>query len=167
MEAIFKRVSVRKFEERPVENEKIEQLMRAAMAAPSAGNQQPWEFYIVKDKEKLEKLSQIHDFAMCAKNGPMAIIPCYRKEHSRYIYPEYAHIDLSAACSNILVEAVKLGLGSVWLGVAPYEACQAEVAQIVGIPDSLMPFCVMPIGYPAKLREFKSRYDEERVHYIK
>lgn len=167
MDAIFKRVSVRKFEDRPVEKEKIAQLMKAAMAAPSAGNQQPWEFYIVTDKEKLEKLSKVHEFAMCAKNGPMAVIPCYRTDESKYIYSEYAHIDLSAACSNILLEAVNIGLGGVWLGVAPYEPCQRAVAEIVGIPDTLMPFCIMPIGYPAKFREFKSRYDETRVHYVR
>ena len=167
MEAIFKRISVRKFEDRPIEQEKIEKLMRAAMAAPSAGNQQPWEFVIVTDKEKLIELSKVHEFAMSAKNGPMAIIPCYRKEEDKLIFPQYVHIDLSAACTNILVEAVNLGLGGVWLGVAPYEEAQRKVEEICGIPDNLRAFCIMPIGYPAKLREWKSRYDEARVHYVK
>ncbi|MBQ2746966.1 MAG: nitroreductase family protein [Firmicutes bacterium] len=166
MEAIFKRISVRKFEDKPVEQEKIDQLMKAAMAAPSAGNQQPWEFVIVTDKEKILALSKTHEFAMSAKNANTVIIPCYRKEEFHLVYPEYTHIDLSAACTNILLEAVNIGLGGVWLGVAPYEEAQKYVEEVVGIPEDLRAFCIMPIGYPAKLRDWKSRFDESRIHYV-
>ena len=65
MKEIFERVSIRRYEERPVEGEKLEALLRAAMAAPSAGNQQPWEFYVIRDREVLEKLSKVSPYAGC------------------------------------------------------------------------------------------------------
>ncbi|MBO7726123.1 MAG: nitroreductase family protein, partial [Thermoguttaceae bacterium] len=66
MNEIFKRVSIRKFEDRPIEPEKIEAILRAAMAAPSAGNQQPWEFYVVRNREKIAELAKSHEYAGCA-----------------------------------------------------------------------------------------------------
>lgn len=80
MNEIFKRVSIRSFEERAVEEEKITQILRAAMQAPSAGNQQPWEFFVVRDKEKIKALSKISQYAACAENAPLVIVPCYRTE---------------------------------------------------------------------------------------
>ena len=80
MKEIFHRVSVRKFEDRPVEDEKVEQVLRAAMAAPSAGNQQPWDFYVVTAKEKLQALAQVSPYAGCAAHAPMAIVTAYHEE---------------------------------------------------------------------------------------
>ena len=74
---IFTRVSTRKFEDRPVETEKITQLLKAAMQAPSAGNQQPWEFFVVTDKEKIKALSESNPYAGCAAGAPVVIVPCY------------------------------------------------------------------------------------------
>ena len=65
MKEIFHRVSVRKFEDRAVESDKVEQILRAAMAAPSAGNQQPWDFYVVTSREKLHALAQVSPYAEC------------------------------------------------------------------------------------------------------
>ena len=70
MKEIFHRVSVRKFEDRAVESDKVEQILRAAMAAPSAGNQQPWDFYVVTSREKLHALAQVSPYAGCAANAP-------------------------------------------------------------------------------------------------
>ena len=92
MEAIFSRTSIRKYEERPVEEAKIEKLLRAAMAAPSAANQQPWEFYVVTDKEKLQALSQASQYAGPVANAPLAIVPCYNRE--KLIFADYADIDI-------------------------------------------------------------------------
>ena len=80
MDSIFHRVSIRKFQDKPVEPEKIEKLLRAAMAAPSAGNQQPWEFYVVTDKEKILELSKATPYSGCAAGAPVVIVPVYRKE---------------------------------------------------------------------------------------
>ena len=116
MDAIFHRTSIRKYQEIPVEPEKIETLLRAAMAAPSACNQQPWEFYVVRNKEKIKELSEASPYAGCAKGAPVVFVPCYRKNCQ---VPMYAEIDLSAAVENLLLEADSLGLGAVWMGIAP------------------------------------------------
>ena len=102
MNPIFLRTSIRSYEARPVEPEKIRLLLQAAMAAPSACNQQPWEFYIADDKETLAKLSECSPYAGCVKHAPLAIIPCARRELPA---PAYADIDMSAAVENLLLEA--------------------------------------------------------------
>ena len=135
MEAIFSRTSIRKYEERPVEEAKIEKLLRAAMAAPSAANQQPWEFYVVTDKEKLQALSQASQYAGPVANAPLAIVPCYNRE--KLIFADYADIDMSAATENLLLEAEEQGLGAVWLGIAPLADRMAIVAEILVLPPSL------------------------------
>ncbi len=162
MNVIFNRTSIRKYQSREVENEKVELLLKAAMAAPSAGNQQPWEFYIIKNKDTLEKLSKCSPYAGCAKEAPVAIVNCYRKD---IIMPEYGEIDLSASTENILLEAAELGLGAVWLGIAPLNDRMQKVKEILGIPDNLKPFAIIPLGYPANEKKQQDRYDESRVHY--
>ena len=103
MDAIFTRTSVRAYADRPVEPEKLERLLRAGMAAPSARNQQPWEFYVTTDKARLQALSGCSPYVGFVKNAGAAIVPCYRKEG--LTAPDYALIDLSAATENILLEA--------------------------------------------------------------
>ena len=163
MDAIFHRTIVRKFLDKPVEKEKIEKILRAAMAAPSAKNQQPWEFYVVTDKEKLVELSKVSPYSMSAKNGPLAFVPCYRTQCPA---PAYTHIDLSASVENILLEADALELGAVWLGVCPEEDRIATVRKILDIPDTLVPFAIIPCGYPQKIRPQQDRFEEERIHYV-
>lgn len=124
MDAIFHRTSIRKYQETPVEAEKIETLLRAAMAAPSACNQQPWEFYVVRNKEKIKELSEASPYAGCAKGAPVVFVPCYRKNCQ---VPMYAEIDLSAAVENLLLEADSLGLGAVWMGIAPQKDRMVDV----------------------------------------
>ena len=94
MKEIFERVSIRRYEERPVEEEKLEALLRAAMAAPSAGNQQPWEFYVIRDRKVLEKLSKVSPYAGCTTKAPLAIVSAYRE---KLWAPDYAQIDMSIA----------------------------------------------------------------------
>ncbi|HHV12739.1 MAG TPA: nitroreductase family protein [Clostridiales bacterium] len=164
MNAIFQRVSVRSYQDRAVEGEKIELILRAAMAAPSAGNQQPWEFYVVRTKEVLGQLSQCSPYAGCTKAAPIAIVPCYRTEGLKFY--DYTDIDLSAATQNILLEAVELGLGAVWLGVAPVKDRMEAVSQILGLPEDLHPFAIIPLGYPTKDYTQQGRFDASRIHNI-
>ena len=108
MNEIFTRRSVRKFKDTPVEDEKIVALLQAGMAAPSAGNQQPWEFYVVRDKEVLRELSHCSLYAGCAAKAPAAIVVCSRDDKMRF--RAFANLDLSACVENILLEAVHLDL---------------------------------------------------------
>lgn len=163
MNAIFHRVSIRKFQERPVEQEKITLMLRAAMAAPSACNQQPWEFYVVTDKEKIAELSESTPFTKPAKGAPVVIVPCYRTDTKLL---NYAEIDMSAAVQNLLLEADELGLGAVWMGIAPMKVRMRKVQNMLNIPENLEPFALVPCGYPAEERAQQDRYEEDRVHYI-
>jgi nitroreductase len=159
---IFTRVSIRKYKDRPVEEEKLDRLLRAAMQAPSAGNQQPWEFYVVTNKEKLAALAQASPFAGCTKDAPAAIVICSRTKQIRWL--DYAEIDCSIACENIWLEAEQLGLGTVWLGIAPLKGRMDTVREILAIPEDLNAFAIMPVGYPDETRPQQDRYDASRIH---
>ena len=163
MNSLYHRVSIRKYQDKPVEKEKIEAILRAAMQAPSAGNQQPWEFYVVTDKAKLEALSQVSRYAGMTKDAPVAIVSAYRKE---CWMPDYAQIDLSIAMENLWLETDNQGLGGVWLGIAPLEDRMKAVEEIIGIPDTLRAFAIFPFGYPAEERKQQDRYDESRIHWV-
>lgn len=163
MESIFHRISVRKYENRPVEAEKTETMLRAAMAAPSAVNQQPWEFYVVTGREVLQKLSMCSPYAGCVGNAPIAIVSAYR-ENCRA--PEYAQIDLSIAMENLWLEADALGLGGVWLGIAPREERMRQVEDILNMPKELRAFGIFAYGYPAEARAQQNRFRPERIHFV-
>ncbi|MBO4368300.1 MAG: nitroreductase family protein [Clostridia bacterium] len=162
MNSIYHRVSIRKYLDKPVEKEKIEALLRAAMQAPSAGNQQPWEFYVITDKAKLEELSKVSPYAGMTKDAPLAIVSAYRKDCR---IPSYAQIDLSIAMENMWLETDAQGLGGVWLGIAPVENRMKAVEEIVGMPDTLRAFAIFPFGYAAEERAQQDRFDPERIHW--
>ena len=163
MNEIFHRTSIRKYQDKPVENEKIEKMLQAAMTAPSAGNQQPWEFYVVKDKSTLEKLSQTSPYAGCAASAPLAFVACYRIHCTM---PEYAQIDMSASVENLLLEADSLGLGAVWLGIAPLKERMEAVHTVLNIPENLDVFAIIPCGYPEAVHTQQNRFDRQRIHYV-
>ena len=163
MKEIFERVSIRKYTDQPVEDEKILAILRAAMAAPSAGNQQPWEFYVVRDRSKLEELSRVSPYAGCTKAAPVAIVSAYRE---KLWAPAYAQIDMSIAMENLWLACGEQGLGGVWLGIAPVEDRMRAVEEILGIPERLRAFGIFPLGYPAEERKQQDRFDESRIHYV-
>lgn len=165
MDAINARRSIRKFEDKPVEKEKIELLLRAAMQAPSGTNEQPWEFIVVQDKETLEKLANAHQYAMAMKNGTLAIVGIANKKYfvTDCLWPQ----DLSAASENILLEAVELGLGATWMAIAPFEDRMEYIKNLFSLPDDVIAFNMIILGYPAKEKGFEDRFKPERVHYEK
>lgn len=163
MEAIFHRISVRKYEDRPVEPEKIERLLRAAMAAPSAHNQQPWEFYVVTDRQTLDALAAGSRYMKPLSRAPLGIVVCCRKA---CVMPEYAHHDCGAATENLLLEADALGLGAVWMGGAPRPERIAVAQQVLHLPEELEAFAFIACGYPAETRPQQDRYDPARVHRV-
>jgi nitroreductase len=163
---IFDRASVREFTNQELTDAQIEQLLRAAMAAPSACNQQPWEFFLAKDEPIKLALSKATPFAKPAAGAALCIVVCGRTQDMRALgcVPQ----DLSAAIENLLLEAVHLNLGGVWMAVAPDADRIANVAQIIGNPEGVEPFALVALGHPAKEPAPKgaTRYDESRVHWI-
>jgi nitroreductase len=162
MNAILERQSVRRFENRSVEPEKIDAVLRAGMSAPSGGNQRPWEFYVIKDKDILERLARSSPYAVSAAGATVVIVPCFRTDD--LIYPELVFMDMSACVENMLIEITAQGLGGVWLSIAPYEDRMKNVDEILGIVDGLRSFALIPVGYPAMKRTVPDRYEKNRVH---
>ena len=153
MNSIFHRISVRKYEDKPVEKEKIMEILKAGMQAPSACNQQPWEFYVVTDKEKIQKLSKVTPYTGCAAGAPAVIVPVYHTEG--LVAPSFAQIDMSIAQENIWLETDTLGLGGVWFGIAPVEERMEEVHRLLGLPENVKVFSMFALGYPAEFFQKK------------
>lgn len=165
MSSIYTRVSIRKYLDKAVEEEKIMEILKAGMQAPSAGNQQPWEFYVVTDKKKIKALSESHQYAGCAADAPVVIVPVYRK--ANIYFPMYAQIDLSIAQQNMWLMTDELGLGGVWMGVAPIQERMDAVREILNLPDDVEAFSLFPVGYPAETKKQQNRFETDRIHYVK
>ena len=164
MNSIFHRISVRKYEDRPVEKEKIMEILRAGMQAPSACNQQPWEFYMVTDKEKIQKLSKVTPYTGCAAGAPVVIVPVYHTEG--LVAPSFAQIDMAIAQENIWLERDAQVLGGVWIGIAPMEERMNDVHHMLNLPEDVKVFSMFALGYPAESREQQDRYKTERIHFM-
>ena len=126
-------------------------------------DQQPWAFYVVTNREKLEALSKVHPYAGMVKAAPAAIVSAYKKE---CWMPEFAQIDLSIAMENLWLETDAQGLGGVWLGIAPLEDRMKAVEEILDIPDTLRAFAIFPFGYPAEERKQQNRFEPERIFWV-
>ena len=165
MNEIYTRRSVRSYSDKFVEEEKIEQILKAGMQAPSAGNQRPWEFIVVRDSDILKKLSKASPYAKCVDKAPVAIVLIVNQDYLRF--PEYTDQDMGACAQNILLEAVSQDLGAVWLGIAPMKKREEAVRKIFHLGDYLQPFAIIPIGYPQNVdaNHFTDRYQEKKVHY--
>lgn len=166
LEIIYERRSIRIFERKEVEKDKLEELMRAAMAAPSASNGQPWEFIIVTDPDKLSQLRSKLEHGKY--NAPAAIavlanLSIAKKESSFRFWVQ----DCSAATENILLAATGLGLGSVWIGAHPKEDVKDHIRKILEIPEQVHVLNLIYVGYPAEEKSPRTQYEQERVHWQK
>ena len=165
MNTIFNRRSVRQFKDQKVESDKIESLLRAAMQAPSAINQQPWEFLVVTNKDALVQLSKMSPYSAMVEKAPLAIVVLTNKKVMKA--PALWQQDAAAATENLLLRAVELELGAVWLGVGTIKEREEYIKQMFNLPENITPFNVIAIGYPEKgnANKFVDRYDEKKVHY--
>ena len=164
MNAIFTRTSTRQFEDKPVESKYIIKLLRAAMAAPTACNQQEWEFCITDDKEIISRLSMVSPYAGPVANAPYVIVPCWHTDGLPA--PMMAEIDMAMATQNILLEAEELGLGAVMIGIAPIPERMDAVAEILGLPENFKAFTIIPVGWPLNKRPQEDRYEPARIHTL-
>ena len=162
MNAIFTRTSVRKFEDRPVEKEKIEKLLQAGFVAPSAGNQQPWEFYVVTKRETIEALAKTSPYAVSAAKAPVVLVIAARKD---VIFPGITDIDCAIATENLWLELEELGLG-VMMAVSPVPDRIEKVGKILNLPDNQYAFALLPFGYPVGKKPQVDRYDAKKIHWV-
>jgi len=164
LETIFKRRSIRKYLDKKVEKEDIVTLLKAATAAPTAANAQPWEFVVIDEEERLAKLREKLIFGRY--NAPVAIVVCgnMKLAHKGYTQEMWVQ-DCSAAIENILIAATGMGLGSVWIGIYPLESNIKVLRDYLNIPDYVIPLGVVYVGHPAEEREARTRYMEKRVYW--
>ncbi|WP_319763372.1 nitroreductase family protein [Maridesulfovibrio sp.] len=162
LEAIHSRRSIRKYEDKPVSEETIKELLGAAMMAPSAGNAQPWQFIVVDDREKLDAIPAINQYAAMVKNAPLGILVC--GDLSLEKYAGYWVQDCSAAIQNLLLAVHAKGLGAVWTGIHPIKERVEGYTKLFNLPEQVIPLGFMVIGHPAQESKKKDRYKEERVH---
>ena len=164
MDAILTRRSIRKFTPEPVADQVITELLAAAMSAPSAGNEQPWQFVVLKERRLLDKIPEFHPYSLMLREAPVAILVCGQPKIAKYDGLYWVQ-DCAAATENILLAAQTKGLGSVWLGVHPIEERVAGLRQLLGLPEEIVPFSLVPIGHPAEQKPPAGRYDAARVHH--
>lgn len=168
IENILARKSVRAFTPKPVEKEKVDLLLKAAMAAPTAVNKQPWAFVVVDDRNVLDQLAAELPYAKMTAQAPLAIVVC--GDLSKALNGEtdrYWMLDCSAASENLLLAAESMGLGAVWTAVYPESDRMAKVRTVLSLPDYIVPLNLIPLGYPQHQEEAKDKFNTENIHYNK
>ncbi len=162
---MLQRRSIRKYKTDPVKDEDIDMLLKAAMSAPSACNKQPWEFYVVKEQEKLELVKSSGRYTNM--NAPVAIVVCgnqnrclSKKENDFFIQ------DCSSAITHILLCATSIGLGSLWCGAYPMNSVVKKIRTALNLDDCIIPLGIIYIGYPDEEKESRTQYHEEYIHII-
>ena len=165
-EAIRERRSIRRYAAgAEITQEQIETLLTAAMSAPSACNTRPWEFLVVRSREKLDRIMSAHPHAKMLETASLAIVVCALPQAQSGISDGYFPQDCAAATQNILLQAVELGLGACWCGVYPKEARIAELREILELGD-LLPFNIIALGVPDGQPKARGFFDPAKVRYI-
>ena len=167
IENIMTRTSIRQYKDQPVEQEKIDIMLKAAMAAPTAVNLQPWHFIVITDKKMIDQLAGPRP-----TNAPLMIAVCGDTDKTsmpdgKGKLPDFWVQDVSAATENLLLAAHAIGLGAVWTGVFPAMERVAEVANVLNCPNNIIPLAVVRIGYPDESPEPKDKFKEENISYNK
>ena len=160
LDAIRERRSVRAYEEKPVEQEKLTRVMEAARLAPSASNRQEWRYVIVMDKAMREKLCVAAGNQTFLKEAPVVIVGCAETDNHRMrcgqpCYP----IDVAISMEHIALQAVEEGLGTCWIGAFDEDV----VKKALNIPAKVRVVELMPLGYPADGPSTKSRLSTEEI----
>ncbi len=161
-EAIMTRRSIRLYEPGEVSEETVRKLLEAAMSAPSAGNEQPWEFIVIRERENMLAIREAHPHAPMLDKAALAIAVCGNKRREKY--KNYWVLDCSAATQNILLAAHALGLGAVWLGVYPNEERLGPITRLLGLPEGVVPLSIVAVGHPGEEKPRANRFDEGRIH---
>jgi nitroreductase len=166
LRTILNRRSVRKYNDKPVSRKQLETILRAGMAAPSAGDQRPFSFVAVAEHETLVKLAAALPYARMLNQAAAAIVVCgqpakaiSQTENTFWVQ------DCSVASGNILLAAESMGIGAVWVGVHPNAEREAAVRKILSVPDTLVPLNVVSLGYPKEKQKPGDKFDPKSIHW--
>ena len=167
LQVIANRRSIRKYQDREVDEATITLLLKAGMAAPSAHNLQPWEFIVVTDRKTIDLIANAHSGGKMLYEAPLCICVCGDLERAHKDFTDYWVQDCSAATENILLAVEALGLGAVWCGVHPRPDRVKPVREILGLPSTVIPLNVIAVGYPDDNPPVKDKWREDGVHWQK
>ncbi len=165
IEAILTRRSIRKYNISDFPEELLDQILKCAMHAPSANNQQSWEFIIINERKTLDRIPDIHPYAKMVEDVNVVILVCGNLNNQ--VSDGYWVQDCSAATQNILLSAHALGLGTVWLGVYPREERMEGLRKLFNLPDHIVPFSLIPVGFSNEVKNDPKRFDPDKIHYNK
>jgi nitroreductase len=165
MKAILGRRSIRKFKGEYIPDEDVKKFLEAAMAAPSACNQQPWHFIVVRDKVTHAKIMEIQPYTRMLEKASLAILVC--ADPDLQTCRSYWVQDVSAATENILLAVHGMGYGATWCGLYPNDDPVWKIRELLGLPKNVVPLNIIVIGVPDEEKPPSNRYNEERVHHEK
>lgn len=166
-DVILSRRSIRKFDPtKPVTEEHIHAMLEAAMHAPSACNTRPWDFVVITDPEDIKKVGEFEGGQRSYGTAQAVIIVLASEERGKVCEGNLLN-DCGAAAENLILQAWDMGIGSCWCGIYPVDTRMAGAREFLGLPDDVIPFCAIPLGFPAENPEVRGFYDENLVHYGK
>lgn len=161
MNEIFERRSIRKYINKEIKDNELQQILKAGMNAPTARNLKPFEFIVIRDRKILEQLSNTKKNSYFVKDSNVTIV-ILGKELS-----EFWQQDLGAVTQNILLEATSFNIGSCWIGIAPNENYEDYIRRALDIPENIRVFSMVSLGYSEEIKEKNNNYYKDKVHYDK
>jgi nitroreductase len=164
---LFGRRSVRAYQQKPVTDEVVADLLAAAMAAPSACGKDPWRFVVVREPATLQALATALPNGSMIAGAPVGIVVCGDLKAAHANELSYLLQDCSAAIENLLLAAHALGLGACWLGVHPRQPRMEALTKILNLPETIIPVSGIALGWPAEEKAARTRFDAKYVHHEK
>lgn len=161
-EALLTRRSIRKYTDEKIGDEDLHKILDAAMHAPSARNEQPWHFVVVRDPAIREVLSKTTPYTHMAADAPVVIVVCgdLDQDKAEGMWVQ----DCAAATENLMLAARGLNIGTVWCGVHPVGNREEHVRKALNLPEKIIPFNLVCMGHPAQDFRREERFNKDRVH---
>ena len=165
LNGIFTRRSIRNYTDEPISREKVEELIRYGMYAPSACNRQPWHFVLLNDRDTFKKILEFHPHTKMLEHAQWGIVVCGDDQLAHT--PDYWPVDCAAATQNILLAAHGMGFGAVWLGIYPRHERVAAMRDLLELPSHIHAFSIISLGCPDQQPVQPERFQPERIHVNK
>lgn len=164
LKEIETRQSIRKYKETPITNSQLDEILRAAMRAPSARNEQCWRFIVIRNRKTLDDISHFKAHMQMMATAPCCIVVLADKTIVNK--PEYMYFDCGAAIENMLIEAKHLDLGTCWCAIGPNEDRIEEFRNYFKIEDNLVPISAVALGVADEIKEIQDRFDSSKITFL-
>lgn len=165
LENILNRKSVREYTDKEINRKILEDIVRAGMSAPSALNLQPWHFIVFDDKNTLVDMADVHEYSGMFKDATAGILVCGDMDKTVDKFKELWVQDCSAATENILLACEAFSIGAVWLGIYPIPERCDKLSKYFKLPENIVPFALVSMGYPLSNLKAKDKWDESKIHW--